>query len=159
MHSTGTGACQSRACYTLFVIAWRPSNKGKKTRIKSRGERRTGIRSEHPRGQYGIENVRGEGRCGRLRFGMRRRVARTRPERGRQSSRAVVSTRPLRRARCHRSRSPYASAALSSRRPSNVARDKRNDRFAPNFRHHPGVGGQQTPCYVPITVFTPPGAI
>ena len=47
------------------------------------GERRTEIRSEHSRGQYGIEIVRGEGRCGRLRFGMTRRVARTRPERGR----------------------------------------------------------------------------
>src|SRR3990170_298296 len=32
-----------------------------------------------------------------------------------------------------------------------------NDRFAPNFRHHPGIGGHQTPCYVPKTVFTPPG--
>jgi hypothetical protein len=68
MHSTGTGACQSRACYTLFVIAMRLSNKGKKTQIKSRREGRTEIRSEHPWGQYGIENVRDEGRCGRLRF-------------------------------------------------------------------------------------------
>src|SRR3990170_2744785 len=42
------------------------------------GERRTEIRSEHSRGQYGIEIARGEGRCGRLRFGMTRRVARTR---------------------------------------------------------------------------------
>jgi hypothetical protein len=39
------------------------------------------------------------------------------------------------------------------------ARDKRNDRFAPIFRHHPGVGGHQTPCYVPIPVFTTSGAL
>ena len=119
-----------------------------------RGE--TGIRPEYSRVQDGTEIVRREGS---LRFAMRRRVARTPPERGALSSRVVVSTRPRRRDRSHRSRSPYASVALSPRGLSYVARDKRSDRFAPNFRHHPGVGGHQTPCYVPITVFTPPGAL
>ena len=82
---------------------------------------------------------------------------RTRPGRGTWPSRVAVPTRPLRRAR---GRSPFVPVAGSSPRPSYVARDKsRNDRFAPNFRHHPGIGGHQTPCYVPIPVFTPPGAL
>ena len=45
-----------------------------------RGE--TGIRPECSRVQDGTEIVRREGRCGRLRFAMRRRVARTPPEHG-----------------------------------------------------------------------------
>jgi hypothetical protein len=35
----------------------------------------------------------------------------------------------------------------------------RNAHFAHNFRHHPGVGGHQTPSYVPIPVSKHPGAL
>jgi hypothetical protein len=35
----------------------------------------------------------------------------------------------------------------------------RDAHFAPNFRHHPGVGGHQTPSYVPIPVFEHRGAL
>jgi hypothetical protein len=35
----------------------------------------------------------------------------------------------------------------------------RNARFAPNFRHHPGIGGHRSPCNVPTPVSTPPGAL
>jgi hypothetical protein len=107
----------------------------------------------------GKTKVRVRERCGRLRFGLRRRVARTRPGRGRWSSWVVASTTPLRRVRGRPGRTPFAPVAGSSPRPSYVARDKRNARIAPNFRHHPGFGGHQTPCHVPIPVFTPPGAV
>jgi hypothetical protein len=53
-----------------------------------------------------------------LRFGMRRRVVWTRPERGRESSRVTLSTRPPRRSRSKSNRSPYAPVGLCSRRPS-----------------------------------------
>jgi hypothetical protein len=45
-----------------------------------RGE--TGIRPEYSLVQDGTEIVRHKGRCGRLRFSIRRRVARTPPEHG-----------------------------------------------------------------------------
>src|SRR3990170_4987882 len=35
----------------------------------------------------------------------------------------------------------------------------RNARFAANFRHHPGIGGHRTPCYVTTPVSTPSGAL
>ena len=54
---------------------------------------------------------------------------------------------------------PFAAVAMSSPRQSYVARGKRNARIAPIFRHHPGIGGHQTPLYVPIPGFTPPGAL
>jgi hypothetical protein len=53
-----------------------------------------------------------------LRFGMRRRVVWTRPERGREPSRVTLSTRPPRRSRSKSNRSPYAPVALCFRRPS-----------------------------------------
>ena len=50
-----------------------------------------------------------------LRFGMRRRVVRTRPEQSRQPSRVVFSTRTFGRSRSRPGRSPYAAVATSSR--------------------------------------------
>ena len=91
-----------------------------------------------------------------LRFGMRRRVVWTRPERGREPSRVTLSTRPPRRSRSKSNRSPLRTrcAVLPEAIP-NI----RNARFAPNFRHHPGSGGHRSPCYVPIPIFTAPGAL
>src|SRR3990170_4846745 len=98
-------------------------------------------------------------RCGRLQFCLRGHVVRTPPGRGRYSPQVAASTTPLRRARGRPGRGPFAPVALSSPRPSNVARYKSNDLIAPIFRHHPGFGGHRTPSHVPITVFTPPGAL
>ena len=45
--------------------------------------------------------------------------------------------------------------------PEAILRERkyRNAHFAPNFRHHPGIGGHRSPCNVPTPVSTPPGAL
>jgi hypothetical protein len=91
-----------------------------------------------------------------LRFGMRRRVVWTRPERGRESSRVTLSTRPPRRSRSKPNWSPYAPVALCSRRPSQTYKMPVSPLI---FETILGVGGHRSPCYVPIPIFTAPRAL
>src|SRR5215216_4098923 len=91
-----------------------------------------------------------------LRFGMTRRLERTRPEHGRSYSRVAISNRPLRPDPDAPWRKPLRTRRVVI--PEDIP-DMRNARFAPNFRHHPWTGGHQTPCHVPITVFVPRGAL
>src|SRR3989337_925773 len=75
---------------------------------------------------------------------------------GRVGRLIIVSTRTLGRARKWMPRCTRCVV-----RPEAILRKRkyRNAHFAPNFRHHPGIGGHRTPCYVPTPVSTPPGAL
>jgi hypothetical protein len=136
LHSTGAGACQARVrhCSSLHASPQRDQ--------EQTSRRETELRSEYSRSQVGIENATGgdEAIVKRpLRFCMRRRVVRSR------TRKVVLPGRPLHEAsptgtKSPRTESPCTRCAVLPEAIPNL----RNARFAPNFRHHPGIGGHRT---------------
>jgi hypothetical protein len=84
MHSTGAGGCGNRVCYYQSLCGVSP------TTVKRCGDRERDGASvrvlTEPRRYQNCEGVR---RCHRLRFGLRGRVVRMRPGRGRLSPRGL----------------------------------------------------------------------